>query len=94
MAKSIPSFEFTNGNIQKMVLLYDIGCDNGPLDILCHVVYATLGLTSTSPCHILLSGAGMGLDGGKKMEIDTQSKEVDKDYSAIGMQVETVAKPS
>jgi hypothetical protein len=36
----------------------------------------------------------MGLDGGKKMEVDTQSKEVDKDYSAIGMQVETVAKPS
>jgi hypothetical protein len=77
-----------------LCLRYDIGYNNVPLAILCHVVYATLGLTSTFPCHILLSGAGMGLDGGKKMEVDTQSKEVDKDYSAIGMQVETVAKPS
>jgi hypothetical protein len=31
---------------------------------------------------------------GKKMEVDTQSKEVNEDDSAIGMQVETVAKPS
>jgi hypothetical protein len=44
MAKWIPSFEYTKGISSKWGLLYDIGYNNGPLAILCHVVYATLGL--------------------------------------------------
>jgi hypothetical protein len=43
MAKWIPSFEFTNGDIQNYWLCYDIGCNYKLLTILCHVVYATKG---------------------------------------------------
>jgi len=45
MAKSTPSFECTWWNIQEMIFSYDIGYNNNPLIILCHVVYATLGIT-------------------------------------------------
>ncbi len=48
MAKWIPSFEYTKGIASKWGLLYDIGYNNGPLAILCHVVYATLGFGEPS----------------------------------------------
>jgi four helix bundle suffix protein len=44
MAKSTSSFEFINGNNQEMMLIYQIGYNNEVTTILCHVVYATLGL--------------------------------------------------
>jgi len=44
MAKSTPSFEFTNRRIQEMLLISQIGYNNEALTIFCHVVYATLGL--------------------------------------------------
>ena len=43
MATSISSFEFTMGISGKWCFHYDIGYNNGPLAVLCHVVYATLG---------------------------------------------------
>jgi four helix bundle suffix protein len=44
MAKSTSSFKYTDGNIRKIVLFYLIADSNEALTILCHVVYAALGL--------------------------------------------------
>jgi len=46
MAKSTLSLEFTIGKIQKNHFHRYIGYHYSPLDICCHIVYATLGLSS------------------------------------------------